>query len=313
MLSDVRGQDEGVHILRRVVEGHLKSPLLLVGLEGIGRRFSVVEAAREAFSKGNPNSPHSKRINEGLHPDLILVQPLDDKDMSVDTIRELMEKVSNFPSLVSTRYIIIEKAEAMTVPAANALLKTLEEQPPTSRFFLLSEYPDRILPTIRSRCGMVRYRPLPEDFIVEHVRNLTDNPIKALVAARLGEGSVGLAYQFLASGRLTLRNKMVNLLEAGLSGDFSSLFSIVDEAESDLERGLRFLNHLLCDLVMLPHTPDRISNLDLADKLSGLRVRLGEDRIEGLLLGLGDLQAHMNGKMLLPFQVKSFLTTSFIG
>jgi len=158
---------------------------------------------------------------------------------------------------------------------------------------------------------MVRYRPLPEDFVVQHIQKLTDNPTKALVAARLGEGSVGLAYQYLASGRLTLRNKMVSLLETGLSGDFSSLFSAVDGIENDLHHGLHFLSHLLCDIVMLPHSPDRISNLDIADKLGSLGSRLGSSRIEKLLSGLEELRRQADSNVLLPFHTKSFLVNAF--
>lgn len=313
MLSDVRGQSEGVRVLRRVVQGHLKSPLLLVGAEGVGRRFSVIEAAREAFCKGDPASPHNKRINEGCHPDLVIVKPDDGKDLGVDAIRAVVDQAQTFPSTVSARYVLIEQSDTMTVPAANALLKTLEEQPPTTRFFLSAESPDRVLPTIRSRCGLVRYRPLPEDFVVEYIKDLTDNPTKALVCARLGEGSVGLAYQILASGRLVLRNKMLNLLEFGLTKEFSSLFSLIDEVENDLERGLHFLNHLLCDLVMLPHAPTHITNLDVVEKLDSLRTRLGEERIEGLLAGYNVLRDRMRGRILLPFHTKTFLVSVFSG
>ncbi len=312
MLSDVRGQNEGVQILKQVVRGHLRTPLLLIGSEGTGRRFSVIEAAREAFSKGDLDSPHSKRINENSHPDLVVITPPEDKEIGVDTIREVVDKAMMFPSMVSSRYVIIERVDKMTVPAANALLKTLEEKPFTTRFFLLAESSERVLPTIRSRCGVVRYRPLPESFIVEYVKDLTDDPIKALVCSRLGEGSVGLAYQFLASGRLSLRNKMLSMLEYGLSGDFSSLFSKVDEIENDLDRGLHFLSHILCDLIMFPHAPDHMTNLDITDKIGDPRARLGEYRIESLLSGLNEVRSRPRGKTL-SFHVKSFLVAAFTG
>jgi len=311
MLSDIQGQNEGLRVLRRVVSGQLKSPLLLVGPSGVGKRSSVIEAAREAFSKGNPSSPHSKRIDSGVHPDLVTVRPQDGKELGIDAIREVTEKSGNYPSMVSARYVIIDDAETMTVPAANALLKMLEEPPSFTRFFLLTISSDQVLPTIRSRCGVVRYRPLSEEFVVQHIRKLTDDPTKALVAARLGEGSVGLAYQYLASGRLTLRNKMVSLLETGLSGDFSSLFSTVDDIENDLRHGHHFLSHLLCDIIMLPHAPDKISNLDIAERLSSLGSRLGSSRIEKLISGLETLRKQENSSALLPFHTKSYLVNAF--
>ncbi len=110
---------------------------------------------------------------------------------------------------------------------------------------------------------------------------------------------------------LTLRNKIVNLLEAGLAGDFSSIFSAIDAVENDLPSGLHFLSHILCDLVMLPHTPDHITNLDIAEKLGSLRSRLGAARIEKLLSGLEELRKREDSNVLLPFHTKSFLVNAF--
>lgn len=310
MLSEVQGQSEGVQVLRRVVEGRIRTPLLLVGPEGVGRRFSVVEAAREAFSKGDEKSPHSKRISQGIHPDLVVFRPPDGKDFGVDAMREVAQLAESYPSTVPVRYVVIDSADSMTIPAANALLKTLEEQPPTTRFFLLVGSPEAVLPTIRSRCGVVRYKPLPEDFVVKYVSALTDNPAKALVCTRLGEGSVGLAYQFLASGRLTLRNKVVRMLEACVEKDFSSAFSLVDEVEGDLDYGLRFLDHVLTDIAMLPHAPDKISNVDIPEKILSLKDRMGSKTSE-LVLGFRGLQGKMRSNALLPFHLKTLFASTF--
>jgi DNA polymerase-3 subunit delta' len=313
MLSEVQEQPEGVRFLRKVVEGDLTSPLLLVGNEGVGRCFSVVQAAKEAFSKGDPDSFHCVRIAAGTHPDLVLVHPPDGKSIGVDTIREVVDQSGSFPAMVPVRYVVINGADSMTTPAANALLKTLEEPPVTTRFFLVAGSAKAVLPTIRSRCGVVRYRPLSERFIVDFLAGQTDDATKALVCARLSEGSVGRAHQYLASGRLALRNKMLSLLKAGLTGDLSSLFSIVDSVEEDLQCGLRFFEHLLHDLVMLPRSPDRLTNLDVVEELDVLRGQLGEARIEGLFHGLRELQGRMRSNIHLPFHVKTYFATAFGG
>jgi len=311
MLSAVQGQSEGVRFLRRVIEGHVTTPLLLVGADGTGRRFSVIEAAKEAFSKGDPESIHCVQIAKGMHPDLVVVQPEDDKDIGVEAMRAVVEQAGSFPSMVSARYVIIDGADAMTTAAANVLLKTLEEPPPTSRFFLLAETASAVLPTIRSRCGVVRYRPLPEKFILDYLREHTDDDAKALVCCRLAEGSVGRAYQYLASGRLSLRNKVLSLLKVGLSQDVSSLFSSIDEIESDLDRGLRFLDHLLRDLLMLPHDPSHITNVDIVDQLDALRVQIGEVRLSALLRESRQVRERTRSKIILPFHVKTCFLAAF--
>jgi len=311
MLSAVQGQTEGVRFLRRGVEGGLTTPLLLVGDEGTGRRFSVIEAAKEAFSKGDPESIHCVQISKGMHPDLVVVRPEDDKEIGVDAMRAVVEQAQSFPSMVSSRYIVIDGADTMTIAAANVLLKTLEEPPRTSRFFLLTESASSVLPTIRSRCGVVRYRPLSEKFIVDFLREHTDDDAKALVCCRLAEGSVGRAYQYLASGRLTLRNKVLSLLKIGLTQDVSSLFSTIDEIESDLDRGLRFLDHLLRDLLMLPHDPSRLTNVDVVDQLDGLRTQIGEAKLEALLQESRRVRERAHAKIILPFHVKSCFLAAF--
>ena len=89
--------------------------------------------------------------------------------------------------------------------------------------------------------------------------------------------------------------------------------NFVFQVENDLERGLRFLDHLLTDIVMLPYAPDRITNLDIADKLGRLGTQLGEGRLNRLLFGLRDLQSLLRSNIQLPFHVKTYLISVFTG
>jgi DNA polymerase-3 subunit delta' len=310
MLSDVQEQSEGVRLLRRVVDGSISTPLLLVGDEGVGRRFSVISAAKEEFSGGNADSDHCFRISKEAHPDLITVRS-DDKGIGVDTIRDVVRLSSSFPSMVPVRYVVIDGADTMTTSASNALLKTLEDPPRSTRFFLLASSFESVIPTIRSRCGLVRYRSLSEKFILSFLGRHTDDNTKALVCTRLSEGSVGRAYQILASGRLSLRTKMFTLLELGLAGDISPLFSTIDDVENDLDQGLRFLGQLIRDLVILPYAPDRVSNLDIQDQLALFRDRLDERYLSRLVAGLSHLRNQMRGSIHLPFHIKTYLVSAF--
>lgn len=309
MLEEVQEQTEGVRFLERVVGGHLTSPLLLVGDEGVGRRFSVVEAAKDAFSKGDPESYHCLQIDDDVHPDLITIAA-GEKPIGVGPIRTVVDDAYTFPSSVPVRYVIVDGADSMTLPAADALLKTLEEPPETTRFFLLAQVLENVLPTIRSRCGLVRYQPLSEALIVKHLQEIEDDPAKALVYARLSGGSVGRATQFQLSGRLSLRDKMLTLLRLGINQDLLTLFAAVGDLDDDLVLGLTFLDYILRDLVMLPYAPDRLANLDVVDALVAIRPQL-EGRLEGLVQGLQHLRGRMRAKISLPFHVKTFLAAAF--
>lgn len=79
---------------------------------------------------------------------------------SVATIRDLIEKASLSPFVAAGKAFIIEDAERMLPASANALLKTIEEPPPNTLFILVSQAPEKILPTIRSRSQLVRFKPL---------------------------------------------------------------------------------------------------------------------------------------------------------
>lgn len=312
-MNRVREQAEGVRFLKRVVEGHLTTPLLLVGDEGVGRRFSVTEAAREAFTGDTSDDFHSVQIDQDVHPDFVLVTPEGSKDIGVEAIRQVVELAYSFPSSVPVRYVTIDGVDRLTPAAANALLKTLEEPPRTTRFFLLSQSSERVIPTIRSRCGYVRYRPLSEALIVDHLKVIESDPAKALVYARLAEGSVGRATQYRLTSRLELRNRMASLLKTGLGGDVSSLFARVDEVGvDDIELGLRFLNHLLHDLIMITVDPSRISNIDMAEEIQALAAGVGEARTVHLIHGLRDLRDRMRTKINLLFHVKACLASTFV-
>jgi len=314
MLSNVQSQDEGVAFLRCVVADTLKDPLLLVGESGVGRRFSVLEAAKEAFCKHGEGEDcvHCVQIDKNVHPDFLCIRSTDGRDIGVDTIRGLINQAYSFPTLAKRRFILIDGVDRMTPAAANALLKTLEEPPRKVRFFLLAEESIRVLPTIRSRCGLVRYRPLPEDFVVARVRRFEKDEAKALVYARLAEGSLGRAIQFKINGRLRLRDQVVALLQTGLRGDLSSLFSSVDDLGTDLALGCRFLNHVLHDLVMVDHEPSRLTNVDLQEQLVSMKANLGVARLARLRAGYQVLEGRRHRNVNLPFHVKTFLADSFV-
>lgn len=315
MLSKIIGQDEGVRRLRRVVEGKIKSPLLLVGEEGVGRRASVLATVREiiAESRGSDGSA-VLQVDRGLHPDVFTIAPLPDKELDVDSIREAIADSNQHPVASPLRFFIIDGADRMTSAAANAILKTLEEPSEFSRFFLLAESYDRVIPTIRSRCGRVDYRTLPESFIFDRVSKFERDPDKALVYTRLGEGSVGRATRYWGTNRIVVRDRSVEVLRQAATSDLPSAFGILDELSKELSMVLRMLTFIVHDLLLLPLAPDRIINVDLRDDLVELYGKCGLGTWVGVWGSLRTAwvrneSAYVN----LPLQVKAALVAGFVG
>lgn len=317
MLSDVRYQDGPVSFLRGVVEGRVTTPLLLVGQDGTGRKFSVLETAREIFCSGDrtPSCPcvDCAQMEQGVHPDFLLVQPSDGKDIGVDAARGIIETLNTYPSQARLRLVLIDGADRLTMPAANALLKTLEEPPHTARLFLLAESASRVLPTIRSRCGQLYYTDLPEDIILEKLGTFEKDAAKALVLARLAEGSLGRAVQYWGSGKLALRDKALTLLTSALSRDVAGVFLLVDQLEKELPLTLRFLDVIVHDLLMLGVDSQRVVNTDLLPTLTAMRSPKPSTWID-LHRGIqAMLRTYRGVRIQLGFHTKTLLLETFVG
>ena len=100
------------------------------------------------------------RIARGVHPDVLVVEPGDNGSIKIDQVREIVDRAAYRPFEGRRRVVIIDEADALVPAAQNALLKTLEEPPPSSVFILVTSRPDVLLPTVRSRCPQLRFRPL---------------------------------------------------------------------------------------------------------------------------------------------------------
>lgn len=269
MLNDIVGQDEGVRCLRRVVSGDLCKPLLLVGDEGVGRKASALSAVQEIVGAHKGDSA-VLQVRKGVHPDVYLLEPLAGKELAVEAVREAILQATQYPVSAPCRFFIVDGADRMSTAAANAILKTLEEPAELTRFFLLAESYDQVLPTIRSRCGRVDYRPLPEDFIFRRLSSFELNQHLAWAYTRLSEGSVGRAIRYWSTNRVSVRDRCVEMVRQAASGDLPTAFAIVDSLAKDLRFGLRMLLFVVHDLLLLPSAPERIASVDLRDDLTEL-------------------------------------------
>ncbi len=314
VLDEVREQPEGVLFLRRVVEGKLSNPLLLVGDEGVGRKFSVLQATKELFCIGTKAAGckcfQCVQIEQGVHPDLTIVVP-DNGEVKVGPIRDIVSDAQTYPSVAPVKVFIIDGADRMNAASANALLKTLEEPPRTARFFLLAESAGKVIPTIRSRCGTVEYKRISEPLIVSVLQRSEDDSAKALIIARMSEGSIGRAVQYMGAGRLAFRDKTFNLLRLALEKNVPGLFSSIDAIEKELPLALRFLEQLVHDIIMARPSPSRIIHKDLEGELGKLREKRDEKTWHKLLSEVRALREKIRSRVHLPFQVKNLFAQAF--
>jgi len=237
-LLDILGQDTAVARLQRGLTGRRRPhAYLFAGPAGVGRR-TTAEALAAALLCSRPTSqPNEAKLPDlpgdhallaacgacddcrmmaaGSHPDyhpiykeLAAFHP-DPKvrdrvmqDLGIDVIRHfLIAPVGQTPARGRGKVFVVRQAELMSVPAQNALLKTLEEPPDGVAILLLCRNAQALLPTTLSRCSLVRFGPLPEQFVRQALTGRGAGEAEAAFWARFADGSIGRATA-LAGGEL---------------------------------------------------------------------------------------------------------------
>src|SRR5947209_3870449 len=204
MWDGVVGQEQAVGRLRRAVE-RPSHAYVLAGPRGSG----VLEAAR-CFAAalvcpdGGCGVCHAcRRARSARHPDVIEVEPAG-TFVVVDQVEEIMKEAFTSPFEAERKVIIVTEADRMNEPAANKLLKTLEEPPARTHFLLLSESPDELLPTVRSRCQRIDFAALSDADVTAALISTGVDPEAAASAARFASGRLDRA-RSLAGGLSPLR------------------------------------------------------------------------------------------------------------
>src|SRR5262252_7782818 len=249
MFSTLIGNEEVKQTLRRLLaSGRMPGSLLFTGSEGVGKKLFALELAkalncrnrrgveacdecssckrisRSTFPPFGKDEDDKERIIWSEHADVAMVRPYK-QIIRVKPMREL-EREANFrPFEGAARVFIVEDAEYMNDQAANALLKTLEEPAATSHLILTTTNPMALLATIRSRCQMIRFAPIPvaeiEKFLIERKNPPSDD---AQLLARTARGSIGRALASDVDDYRERRESMLTVLRSlTLTGDRAQL------------------------------------------------------------------------------------------
>ncbi|GAB4485683.1 MAG: DNA polymerase III subunit delta' [Thermodesulfovibrionales bacterium] len=315
--SQVIGQDRAIDILRGSMQrSRIASAYLFCGESGIGKKLVALNFAKalNCLSGSREESPllagfdglapHAaapgadggapvdacetcascEKINAGAHPDLLVIAP-EERQIRIDEIRMVDEALSFRPFEGRRRVVIVDEADTMNPAASNAFLKTLEEPPSDSVIILVSSRPDRLLPTIRSRCSRVNFRTLSAaDCAAVLRRAMQDAGVET--AARLSMGRPGLA---AAQDIAEDRDRFLGYFQAMLRAERDGWGS-----REEMERWFDHAAVLLRDLAALRTTGKKtvLINEDIAEQFGrmGKSVDLqGIIEIYQELLGLKGL------------------------
>ena len=334
MFKKLVGNERVKEVLARMLEkGRVPGALLFAGEDGVGKRHFALELAkamncralkgfeacdqcppclrigRSSFPPYDSEDDNRERIIWSEHIDVGLVRPYK-RIIRVDPMREVEREANYRPLEGRARFFIIEDADRLNESSSNALLKTLEEPPPTSHLVLLTSRPATLLPTIRSRCQTIRFAPLRVEEIEKYLAGTRGMPKReANLLAHIARGSLGRALSTDVASWREQRDAMLEVLSSlALTEDRARMLRIAEEMndakrKEEYEPRLNVLEMLVHDVWALslgaPH--DRIINADVDTQLAKISERVPSSRAARWITEIetlrGQLSVNVNRKV----------------
>ncbi|MEW6403261.1 MAG: DNA polymerase III subunit delta', partial [Chloroflexota bacterium] len=242
------GHEWAVDMLRHHLKhGGLRHAYLFAGPPGLGRRTLALRLAQalnceKPIALGEPClvCRTCKQIEAMQHPDLAVVQAESEGGiLKVDQVREVQRALSLKPYQSKFRVAIFLRFQEANDNAANALLKTLEEAPPHAILILTADNPEQLLPTIVSRCEILRLRPLPIEAIEADLLARGVEAERARLLAHISGGRPGYARRLIEDAMLLeKRDERLNDLQTLLPASRVDKFSYAEKLSKDKD-GMR--------------------------------------------------------------------------
>ena len=221
MLAELDRHPHARAVLKPVLSrGGVSHAYLFHGPEGSGKRAAARAVAAELLSRGSRDPEDARaRVLSGAHPDLTWVVPSGAHEILVSDIdRPVVAAASKTPFEAERRVFVIERVDELGDEAANRMLKTLEEPAWFVHLILLTDRLTEVLPTISSRCQLVRFDPPPIEQVADRVAALGVDWETAMACARLSLGDAARARLLASEDGRALRSAGEELARAALEG-----------------------------------------------------------------------------------------------
>lgn len=270
MLDFVLGHQETIKkMVESFEQGKPGQTYLFVGPTGIGKKLTAMGLAQALLCPQSPRGcgkcPSCFRISQGAHEGLKVVEP-SGAQIKMEQAREVIEFLS-LKSLTGNRVVIIDQAQSLNAQAANSLLKTLEEPPPGTFFFLIAPSVAGLMATIRSRSRIVQFKPLTAEDLARKTKAAT-------WALRAAGGSFEKLAQLQDGPEQELRQKSIDILNLFLEDRDFLLNEIWRTEFKDRSQGQRLLSYwvsFMKDAIYLQEgVKTQIVNLDQAPLIKAL-------------------------------------------
>lgn len=208
------GHQKQWEFLKKSAEtGKISHAYLFSGQEKLGKKKIALEWISLFFKAPLLN-----------HPDFILIQPIN-KEIQISQIRDLNWRLSLKPSIAPLKAAIIDQAHLMNTESQNSLLKTLEEPKGKTVLILITEAPELLLPTILSRCQIIKFYPVKKEEIENYLKGQGMREEESQLISKISQGRPGVAIDFLREPkklkeREELLNELIRLTKTDLTSRF---------------------------------------------------------------------------------------------
>jgi DNA polymerase-3 subunit delta' len=237
MFSDVIGHSEVIKNLKNAIaSGRLANGYIFAGPDEVGKEFLAVSFAKalnckELVGDFCDKCVSCRRINDGNHTDVSIISP-DGAKLKIEQMR-FLKKQSSYKSLESKHKIyIIRDADKMTPESANSMLKTLEEPSGVVLFILLTTVYNSLLPTIRSRCQLVRFSLVSQEILQRGlIERLGISDSEANLLAINSHGKPGRAIKLAKHDTKKTNNDLSLILSVLTQKNRANLLEIFKKAE----------------------------------------------------------------------------------
>lgn len=289
--KSILGQSQPKKILTNALQNSsVAHAYLFYGPDGVGKKKLAITLAKALNCKGTDpldacdECESCLKIERGIHPDFFYLEPVKstptarEAAIKIEAIRELQKKLAYMPYEGKTKVVVIDSAELMNPQAMNSFLKTLEEPPSSTVLLLISSNPNRMLPTLLSRCQGIQFHRLsPSDIreILQSVRPdgeepLTDSELD--FRAHRAKGSVAQALAEDIEEMAALREQLLEVLEKVSFDRMDIVFAFAKAWARHTDQLQPLLNELLGlirDLALYRSGCDQsdIQNMDLSVKM----------------------------------------------
>lgn len=313
---NILGHDWAVEMLHQhAARGEFRHAYLFSGPPGLGRRTLALRFA-QALNCPTPSAPgvpcgtcrDCKQIEGMRHPDINIIQAdAEGGTLKVDQVREVQRALSLKPYQVNYRVALFLRFQEANDNAANALLKTLEEAPAHAVLILTADNPEQLLPTILSRCEIIRLRPLPISMIEADLIERGLETERARLLAHISGGRPGYARTLvddvtLLEKREERLNDLQSLLPAARVEKFSYADKLAKDKDAMRQAILIWLSYWRDVLLRVAQANTALVNIDRNMEIEFLATRLDLPTVRRIVssleTALEKMERNVNSRLL---------------